>query len=34
MELRLSQNTQFTEAELHDLLKSTGIVELDQRDVK
>jgi hypothetical protein len=34
MELRLSQNTQFTETELHDLLKSTGIVELDQRDVK
>jgi len=34
MELRLSQNSQFTETELHDLLKSTGIVELDQRDVK
>jgi hypothetical protein len=34
MELRLSQNAQFTETELHDLLKSTGIVELDQRDVK
>ncbi len=34
MELRLSQNTQFSETELHDLLKSTGIVELDQRDVK
>jgi hypothetical protein len=34
MELRLSQNTQFSESELHELLKSTGIVELDQRDVK
>lgn len=34
MELRLSQNTHFSEAEIHDLLKSTGIVELDQRDVK
>ena len=34
MELRLSQNSQFTETELHDLLKSTGRVELDQRDVK
>jgi hypothetical protein len=34
MELRLSQNAQFTETEVHDLLKSTGIVELDQRDVK
>jgi len=34
MELRLSQNSQFTEAELHDMLKSTGIVELDQKEVK
>lgn len=34
MELRLSQNSQFTEAELHEMLKSTGISELDQRDVK
>ena len=34
MELRLSQNSQFSEAELHELLKTTGIVELDQRDVK
>lgn len=34
MELRLSQNSQFTEAELHEMLKSTGIIELDQRDVK
>lgn len=34
MELRLSQNSQFSEAELHEMLKSTGIVELDQRDVK
>lgn len=34
MELRLSQNTHLSEAEIHELLKSTGIVELDQRDVK
>jgi len=34
MELRLSQNSQFSEAELHEMLKSTGIVELDQKDVK
>ncbi len=34
MEFRLSQNSQFTEAELHEMLKSTGIIELDQRDVK
>lgn len=34
MELRLSQNNQFSESELHEMLKSTGIVELDQRDVK
>lgn len=34
MELRLSQNSQFSETELHEMLKSTGIIELDQRDVK
>jgi hypothetical protein len=34
MELRLSQNTHLSESEIHELLKSTGIVELDQRDVK
>lgn len=34
MELRLSQNSQFSEADLHEMLKSTGIIELDQRDVK
>lgn len=34
MELRLSQNSQFTEEELHEMLKSTGIVELDQKEVK
>jgi hypothetical protein len=34
MELRLSQNSQFTEEQLHEMLKSTGIVELDQKEVK
>jgi len=34
MELRMSQNSQFTEEQLHDMLKSTGIVELDQKEVK
>jgi hypothetical protein len=34
MELRLSENSQFTEEQLHEMLKSTGIVELDQKEVK
>lgn len=34
MELRMSQNSQFSEEQLHDMLKSTGIVELDQKEVK
>lgn len=33
MELRTSENTQFTAAELEAMLKDTGIVELDQKDV-
>lgn len=34
MELRMSQNSQFTEQELTEMLQSTGIVELDQKEVK
>lgn len=34
MEIRLSQNTQFTAEELEAMLKETGIVELDQKEVK
>lgn len=34
MELRMSQNSQFSEEQLHEMLKSTGIVELDQKEVK
>ncbi len=33
MELRTSDNTQFTAEELEAMLKETGIVELDQKDV-
>ena len=34
MELRLSENSNFTSEELHELLKTTGYVELDQKEVK
>jgi hypothetical protein len=34
MELRLSENSNFTAEELHELLKTTGYVELDQKEVK
>lgn len=34
MEFRMSQNSQFTEQELTEMLQSTGIVELDQKEVK
>ena len=34
MELRLSQNSQFTEEQLHSMLKETGIIELDQKEIK
>lgn len=33
MELRTSENTQFSAEELEAMLKETGIVELDQKDV-
>jgi hypothetical protein len=33
MEFRTSDNSQFTEAELHEMIKATGIVELDQKEV-
>jgi hypothetical protein len=33
MELRLSENTKFSTEELEGLLKSTGIVELDQKEL-
>lgn len=33
MELRTSENSQFTAEELEAMLKDTGIVELDQKDV-
>lgn len=34
MELRMSQNSQFSEDEIQEMLKSTGIVELDTKEVK
>ncbi|MBP6458451.1 MAG: DUF3341 domain-containing protein [Crocinitomicaceae bacterium] len=34
MELRLSENSSFTEEELTSLLQTTGYVELDQKEVK
>jgi hypothetical protein len=34
MELRMSQNGQFTSMELEKMLKETGIVELDQKEIK
>ncbi len=33
MELRTSENSQFSAEELEAMLKETGIVELDQKDV-
>ncbi|MBN9292421.1 MAG: DUF3341 domain-containing protein [Flavobacteriia bacterium] len=33
MEVRLSENGKFSAEEIHDLLRSTGIVELDQREI-
>lgn len=33
MELRTSENTQFTDSELEKLVKSTGIVELDEKNI-
>ncbi|GAA0876884.1 DUF3341 domain-containing protein [Wandonia haliotis] len=34
MELRLSENAQFSEDELQAMLKETGIIELDQKELK
>ena len=33
MELRTSQNTQFSASELESMVKSTGIIELEQKDI-
>jgi hypothetical protein len=33
MEIRMSENAQFSQDEIQGLLNSTGIVELDQRDI-
>jgi hypothetical protein len=34
MEIHLSQNAKFSEDELHAMLKETGIIELDQKEIK
>lgn len=34
MEIRLSENTQFGSEELESMLKETGLIELDQKDIK
>jgi hypothetical protein len=34
MELRMSDNHQFSEDEIQEMLKSTGVVELDTKEVK
>lgn len=34
MEFRMSENTKFTAEELEEMLKSTGVVEIDQKEVK
>jgi hypothetical protein len=33
IELRLSENTQFSEDDLHSMLKQTGIIEIDQKEI-
>lgn len=33
VEVRMSQNTQFTDVEMVEMFKQTGIVELDQKDI-
>jgi hypothetical protein len=33
MEFRMSENSQFTEAELHAMLNETGMIELDQKEI-
>lgn len=34
MEIRLSENTQFGAEELEGMLRETGLIELDQKDIK
>lgn len=34
MELRISQNSNVSEDDLHKMLKETGIIELDQKEIK
>ena len=34
MEIRTTENTQFSAEELEKMVKETGIVELDQKDIK
>lgn len=34
MEIRLSENTAFNQKDLEKMLKETGIIELDQKDIK
>lgn len=34
MEIRLSENTTFNQEDLEKMLKETGIIELDQKDIK
>lgn len=33
MEVRLSENSQYTEAEIHAMLNDTGMIELDQKEI-
>lgn len=33
MEVRLSENSRFTEQELHSMLNETGMIELDQKEI-
>jgi hypothetical protein len=34
MEIRLSENTSFNQEDLEKMLRETGIIELDQKDIK
>jgi len=34
MEIRLSENDKFTSEELEGMLKETGLIELDQKEIK
>jgi hypothetical protein len=33
IELKLSENIQFSEEELNSMLKETGIIEIDQKEI-